>query len=88
MVHFLHTMPVEVFMMSLVVIDVLIILSMVVLDMFTLQGKVWSSSTAWELSNLAVSVISTMLSMLSYISKLVILTSVNFTAEFSSCHAA
>jgi len=39
MVHFLHTVPMEVTMMVLVVIDVLIILAMVVLDMFILQGK-------------------------------------------------
>ena len=39
MVHFLHTMPVEIFMMFLVVLDVLIILSMVVLDMYILEGK-------------------------------------------------
>lgn len=38
MVHFLHTMPVEVFMMVLVILDVLIILAMVALDMFTLSG--------------------------------------------------
>ena len=39
MVHFLHTIPVEAFMMFLVVVDVLIILGMVVLDMYIVKGK-------------------------------------------------
>ncbi|XP_067946030.1 uncharacterized protein [Watersipora subatra] len=39
MVHFLHTMPVEVFMMFLVVLDVFIILSMFVLDMYVLEEQ-------------------------------------------------
>lgn len=39
MVHFLHMIPVEIFMIFLVVVDVLIILGMVVLDMYILKGK-------------------------------------------------
>lgn len=40
MVHFLHTIPVEASMMFLVVVDVFIILGMVVLDMYIVQGKI------------------------------------------------
>lgn len=38
MVHFLHTLPVEVFMIILVILDVIIILAMIVMDMTILEG--------------------------------------------------
>lgn len=40
MVHFLHTIPVEIFLMALVLIDVIIILAMVVIDINVIQGKI------------------------------------------------
>lgn len=39
MVHFLHTVPVEIFLMTLVIIDVVIVLAMVVIDIYIIQGN-------------------------------------------------
>ena len=38
MVHFLHTLPVEVFMIILVILDVIIILAMIAMAMTILEG--------------------------------------------------